>query len=436
MRSTPRHPWMIAAVFAVSVLVPAPSRALTFSSSCDLFEVDGNAFGSADGVFDYVDEFDNGTLAPGWGILLGTAVESGGTMTVKNPGVTIPLGVGGVLEISTIENEDHEIGDGEGDFTMISDWGITLPATNSEFHMQLYSISPIIEAAGLTVNNTSPEVAAQPPGGIAGYSVSQSVTQGFGDGFTVIQQNAVPIDAGSVTGHIILRMAFDDATDMLTCSFSLDDGQTFQSFPPMHIFNGGVSDYEVLLGAAGITPPSPPPTPFLVPMKSFEVKNPSTPAARKVRYTAKALGLYAPSFGYLAGLGAGLTVKVDDTTQCFFLPPGNSWAQKSAGNGYTYRDSTGVYGPVKVMSVRRANNGTFQTKAVILGKNGTLDLVPPNPGVRADVRLTLGNGDEYCASTAAGAIVKNDAKVFKAKNAPAPATCGVVCSPSGAFIAE
>jgi hypothetical protein len=37
------------------------------------------------------------------GILLGTAVESGGTMTVKNPGVVIPLGSGGVLEISTIE---------------------------------------------------------------------------------------------------------------------------------------------------------------------------------------------------------------------------------------------------------------------------------------------------------------------------------------------
>jgi hypothetical protein len=224
---------------------------------------------------------------------------------------------------------------------------------------------------------------------------------------------------------------------MLTTAFSLDDGQSFTSFPPMHIFNGGVNDYDVLLGAAGITapsPPPPPPTPFLVPMKSFEVKNPSTPEARKVRYTAKALGLYAPSFGYLAGLGAGLTVKVDDTTQCFFLPPGNSWAQKSAGNGYTYRDSTGVYGPVKVMSVRRANNGTFQTKAVILGKNGTLDLVPPNPGVRGDVRLTLGNGDEYCASTAGGTVVKNDAKVFKAKNAPAPAACDVVCSPSGAFL--
>jgi hypothetical protein len=195
---------MIAAVLVVSVLVPISSYALTFSSSCDLFEVDGNEFGSADGVFDYVDEFDDGTLAPGWSILLGTAVESGGTVTVKNPGATIPLG-SGVLEISTIENAEHGIADGEGDFTMISDWGVTLPPINSEFHMQLYSISPIIEAAGLTVNNNSPELAAQPPGAIPGYSVSQSVTQGFGGGFTVLQQNAVAISAGSVTGHIISR---------------------------------------------------------------------------------------------------------------------------------------------------------------------------------------------------------------------------------------
>jgi hypothetical protein len=435
MRSMIRRPWMLVAVFAAWVLVPAPSAALTYSSSCDLFAVDGNEFGSADGAFDYVDEFDDGTLAPAWTLLLGTAVESGGTVTVRNPGVTIPLGTGGVLEISTIENEEHGIADGAGDFTMISDWGVVLPATNSEFHMQLYSISPIIEAAGITVNNTSPEVAAAQPGGIAGYSVSQSVTQGFGDDFTVVQANAVPISAASVTGHVILRMTFDDATNMLTCAFSLDDGQTFQSFPPMHVFNGGVNDYDVLLGAAGITPPPPPPAPFLVPLKSFELKNPSTPAARKLRYAAKAPGLYAPNFGYLTALGGVLAVKMDVTPQCFTLPPGAAWSAKSGGNGYTYRDTKGVNGPVKVMSVRRSSNGTFQTKAVIVGRNGALDLVPPNPGVRADVALALGSGAEYCTSTAGGTIVKNDAKSFKAKNAPAPAMCGLTgCSPGGAFL--
>src|SRR5262245_53823711 len=59
MRSTLRRPWIIGAVFAVAVLAAVPVQALIFGSSCDLFEVDGNEFGAADGVFDYVDEFDN-----------------------------------------------------------------------------------------------------------------------------------------------------------------------------------------------------------------------------------------------------------------------------------------------------------------------------------------------------------------------------------------
>jgi len=77
----------------------------------------------------------------------------------------------------------------------------------------------------------------------------------------------------------VLRMTLDDATDMLTCAFSLDGGTTFQSpFAPMHVFNSGVVDYEVLLGAAVTTaapPPPPPPAPQFVPMRSFEADNPS-----------------------------------------------------------------------------------------------------------------------------------------------------------------
>src|SRR6185436_4136212 len=130
-------------------------------------------------------------------------------------------------EISTIENEVHEIEDGEGDFTATSYWAPTLPSVDREFHLQLYSISPVIEAAGLSVNNLSPQVAAQ-QGVAPGYSISQSLTQGLGPGFVTLQSNFVPIPP-VVTGQIVLRMALDDATNMLTCSFSLDGGTTFAS---------------------------------------------------------------------------------------------------------------------------------------------------------------------------------------------------------------
>ncbi len=74
-------------------------------------------------------------------------------------------------------------------------------------------------------------------GALAGYSVSQSVTHGFGSGFTTVQYATVPITAASVTGPIVERCSLDETTDMLTCSFSLDGGAAFQApFPPVHVF--------------------------------------------------------------------------------------------------------------------------------------------------------------------------------------------------------
>lgn len=44
---------------------PALVSHTTFASSVDRFEADGNAFGPADGTLDFVDEFDDGSLAHG-----------------------------------------------------------------------------------------------------------------------------------------------------------------------------------------------------------------------------------------------------------------------------------------------------------------------------------------------------------------------------------
>jgi hypothetical protein len=414
-------------VAVASVLLPAGAFATPFSSSCDSFQIDGSEFGPHDGVADFVDDFNNGTLAPSWSVLIGTAIESGTTVTFKDPGFVVDL-AGNTLEISTIENEAHEIGNGGGDFTMLSRWQ-ALPGASAEFHMQLYAISPVIEAAGLTVSNN----------GSAGYSVNQSVTQGFGSSFTTLESDSVPIDASSVSGAILLRMTLDDSTDLVTCSFSLDGGTTFHSpFSPMHVFNSGVVDYEVLLGAAVTVtgpPPPPPPGPRFVPMTKFQVDNPSTPTYRRLRFVAKSQGLFGNDFGFVTGSGVELAVQVHALTQCFTLPPGSLWSSDASGNAFTYRDPLGSYGPVKVLSIRRnTNNGLFKMKAVALGRLGTLSLVPP--ASQANVRLLLpSNGTSYCASTSGGEIVKNTAESFKVKNAPAPSACATIsCSPSGAFV--
>jgi hypothetical protein len=434
MRRAYRLAWLAGAAMALSWIVTGPSHAAPFSASLDRYEIDGNGFGSADGVFDFVDDFNNGTLAPEWTVLLGTASESGGVATISSPGVPIQLG-NQVLDISTLENALHDIGNGEGNFTENSYW-TALPTPDSTFDMQLYSISPIIEAAGLVVTHVSPGN-VQPGGPPAGYSITASVTQGFGSGFTTLVSNTVSILASSVTGEIVLRMSLDDSTDMLTCSFSLDGGLTFSSpFPPMHIFNGGVADYDILLGAAApeATTPPPPPQSVLVPTHLLDVKNPDGLTKRKVTYKVRENNFS----GSPAGIGnpdlygGALVVNLDGAKQCFALPPGAFWRH---GHGsQTYKDSQGVYGPVKVVAIKISRSRVLTIKASLLGRLGQIDVVPPNPGTQGDVGVVFGGGSEYCSSTAGGTIVKNDAKEFKAKDAPVPGACHATCSPGGAFL--
>jgi hypothetical protein len=401
-------------------LVPRPSVASTYSASCERFEIDGNEFGPADGTLDFVDEFDNGTLAPEWLALLGASTETGGAAVMHNPGFVTTLGPS-TLEITTIENELHGVSSGSGDCTANSYWP-TLPGLDSEFHMQLYSISPIIEAAGLTVNNNA-----------GTYSVGATVTHGFGPGFSTIESHTAPLNPASVTGRIVLRFSLNDATHMLTCSYSVDGGSTFQTpFPPMHIFNVGVIDYDILLGDAGFVSPPPPPSSQVLPLASFLVANPRGPTARRVGYSVRVphYGGFV-NFGNPRSQGAVLGVKLDGTNQCFVLPPGGFWTARPRG-GWTYRDRQGVNGPVQQAMVQFSSRGTLASRATILGKHGAVNLVPP--GSVGGVRLALVGGAGYCASTANGRVRSNTTKRFRVTNAPPPSSCNVSCSPSGAFL--
>jgi hypothetical protein len=417
--------------------VPAMAHHLTFSASADRFEIDGNAFGPADGVLDQVDEFDDGVLAPNWSVLLGTAIESGGVLTLRDPGVDISLVPGAPLDISNVENTT-DVSNGEGNFTATSYWTGPPVGTNTQIHFQLYGIGPVIEAAGLTFANLDANGGG---GGLpVGYSVSQEVTF-LGSGGGVPQQDTVPINAADITGSIVLRMAFDDATDTMLCTFSLDGGATFQSpFPPLHVFQI-VPSAEILLGANGIDvgSPPPPPPPSTVTQrpaatKLLVVKGGATPADRKV--TEQMASANDP-LTVVPGLGGTLNLRVGDVTQCFHLPQ-NGWRFRSSLAAYA--DAQGVHGPVKTVKIHRSGTGTVLVKIGMSGKIGQIDIVPPNAPADADTNLRLNGVNaavEYCGSTVAGLVARNTAKQFRVKGAPPPADCPLAaCSASGAFLED
>ncbi len=248
---------IVAIVIALLLpLVPGVAGALPFTASVERFEADGNNYGSPGGALDLVDEFDDGMIGPNFSILLGTAVESGGKLTFHDPGVSVPL-TGLTQEISTVE-ATTDLDNGAGNFTLTSYWDPTPLGVNTQLFFQIYGVSPVVEAAGFTVNNF--DAATAPAAGTpVGYSIGVERVFPLGNQLPPVT-SYVSIDPLTVTGQLVLRMSFDDATNQMTYSFSLDGGTTFQSpFPSIQAF---VIDSagEVLLGAAAVPPTTPPPS--------------------------------------------------------------------------------------------------------------------------------------------------------------------------------
>jgi hypothetical protein len=178
--------------------------------------------------------------------------------------------------------------------------------------------------------------------------------------------------------------------------------------------------------------------------KSFIVKNPSSADKRKVTSSAKELNSANtitgdPTLSGSAG-GAILTIIANGaspSTQTFNLPQGTSVSGKffwkaSGTSGFKYKDGKGEQGPVKTVIIKKNLSGVFTIKAVIRGKNGALNVVPPDPGTDGFVTLKIGGGgDRYCLQFADGQVKNVDASLFKVRR---PTTEGCPSSPSGAFL--
>lgn len=127
------------------------------------------------------------------------------------------------------------------------------------------------------------------------------------------------------------------------------------------------------------------------------------------------------------------------TTQTFPLPQGTTstgspYWKASGSTGFKYKDSFGEQGPVNGVSVKRSSSGTFLIKAKILGKNGVVDVLPPDLGTDGFMTLTLGGGDRYCVQYGPAGTNKNKgAKAWQwkfNKNGPIQEACPTTTSTS------
>lgn len=170
------------------------------------------------------------------------------------------------------------------------------------------------------------------------------------------------------------------------------------------------------------------------------VKNPGDPIKRKVVGVGKEKAspntivgnptLVGPTGGGILRVIANGGTPGDQT---FVLPQGTSSSGKpfwvaTGSTGFKYRDSKGDQGPVKSVTIKKSGSGSFLIKASLSGRNGAINVTPPNPGTSGFLTLELGQvaGERYCVQYGADSQIKNSGtKLFRAKKPLAQGCPGV-----------
>src|SRR5581483_4794622 len=164
---------------------------------------------------------------------------------------------------------------------------------------------------------------------------------------------------------------------------------------------------------------------------TFLVKDPAStdPTRRRVSALAKEEDSEATVVGDPAANGATVLIVANgatSTSQEFVLPP-TGWT--AVDGGFRYRDAHGASGAVKTAQIRKTRRGVFVLRVAIVGRNGPIAVVPPNPGEDGGVVLTIDGGDSYCVGfggDAGGTITPgtNTSRVFRVKR-PLGAACPI-----------
>jgi hypothetical protein len=158
--------------------------------------------------------------------------------------------------------------------------------------------------------------------------------------------------------------------------------------------------------------------------KSLIVKNPAGADRRKIASTAKEIASPNTLTGDPTIGGAVLTVIANGaspTSQTFNLPQGTTISGKpfwrtTGAAGFRYKDGRGEQGPVRTVIIRKTVSGIFNVKVIVQGKNGPVNVLPPNPGTDGFVTLELGGGDRYCLQFGSDGVVFNKSdRLFKVK---------------------
>lgn len=153
---------------------------------------------------------------------------------------------------------DFAIFDGQGDFTMESEWRSGPDDVNASISMGLsWSLdSGETHTLSITLRDYAPENLSAPFTGGDGLAISiersVSGTPVAGAGpppLTSFEQLSTALSPGSVTGSVVLQLVFDDATNTFTALTSTDGGASF-----IVLLDNFSYDASLIFGENGASP--------------------------------------------------------------------------------------------------------------------------------------------------------------------------------------
>ncbi len=225
---------LILAACASAMLAPDVARSdhATYSSAVERFEMTGAS------VTNFVDEFDD-DLTTGWAFI-GTAVESGGVLELKDPGqhqlYVHPDGFSFVGEGSiAFCTGCSAVGDGSGDFSVLTIWkNQTFPADYFVIQGMSFFEGATQVGLGVTLGNYGPGMAPS-LGGLTGLFATFSnseFTYAAGDPptltNTLLESDIVQLS--SLPEDYAFKLDYDDTTNTFTAAYSTDGGSNFTAF--------------------------------------------------------------------------------------------------------------------------------------------------------------------------------------------------------------
>jgi hypothetical protein len=437
-------------LIAASTLVctwPAAANHTIFSYQVDRLEGDGNMMGPKDGLADFVDEFNNGTLSPNWYRAYGTAFESGDFLFITSPGQHYPAPDGSTVDLSIVASLTFTQ-EGAGDFTATAYWEPIVPDVDHHYHFSLFTFGSVgpgdgfNEIFGLGIRSTSTAL-----------EIDQHLTEL--DQSAGIYRNTMldyfPISASNITGQIVFRLDFDDSTNLATSSFSLDGGVTWQSpFLPGEIFVNRTraqfilsADPTIVGGSTSTTTTTTTTTTIATTSTTSTTLPPGACSAVgckiSIAFRRGHLGINRKSNVLAWKFRKGEATSLGDfgsptsTTSYDFcigdvtgatifeasIPPGGTCGTRPCwkvlrNRGYKYKDPAGTAAGIR--QIRLRSTGEDGRTAVIVKGRGA-NLVPPNLPLNLPVTVRLGasNGECWAGTFSTGGMFRNTSTQFSGR---------------------